>query len=685
MAVNTDNSSTLANDLFTALTAGTTVPASPDFSDAKFDITPDTNSDLYSAISGASIAEVTSGDGTLTGPGAFDVFMQAMDKHLEREFKGNRITGSQYAEVYTAIANQVMGQAVSFTLQKDQSKWAAVTAQMQARIAEIQATQSLVELEKTKIEAAQADFQLNLTAAQYALTKMQIATEEANHDSVTADVAIKEFQREFQQPSDLAITDYQVSHVLPAQVALTDYERTAVLPADVAIKAYQVSDVMPSEVAINDVQSTRILPAQASLAEYENQTLQPLEADLQTLRRDRMLPAEASISEYQNQVLQPLEAQLQEIQRDRILPLTADIEQFRLDELMPVELAQQQHILNRRQVVETKLVEEQIESERANTLDTRQDGITPISGVIGLQKRNLTSDADIKDYNLTNIMPGELGLLTEQRRNLVSDADIKDYNLANTLPKEVDILIEQKRNLTADGDIKDYNLLNIIPKEADILTEQINNLVADKAIKDYNLASTLPSELAILVEQKRNLVSDADIKDYNLANTLPRQLDLLNEQILLTEEQVETERANTLDTRQDGVTQVSGLVGLQKRNLVSDADIKDYNLLNTLPRQVDLVVEQVKLTEEQVEAERAKTLDTRTDGTPVVGSVGKQKELYDQQIDSFVKDAQHKTAKMYLDSWITRKTLDIGVPVPAEFSETNVSSVFGSVKTNNNL
>lgn len=444
---NTDNSSQLANDLFTALTAGVTIPASPDFSDPKYDITPDKTSALYSDINGATISEVTGGTHTLEGTGAFDVFMQAMDKHLEREFKGNRLTGSQYAEVYTAVANQTMGQAVSFTLQKDQSRWAAVTAQMQARIAEIQATQALIELEKAKIETAQANFQLNLTAAQYALTKMQTATEEANHDSVTADVAIKQFQRNYQQPADLAVTHY---------------ERTA---------------VMPSTVAMNELQVDRILPAQAAIAEYENRILQPLQADLQKL------------------------------QRDRIVPVAADIEEFRRDNMLPVELAQQQHILNQRQPAETKLITEQVETQRANTLDTRSDGLTPVSGV----------------------------------------------------------------------------------------------------------------------------------------------------------------------------------VGLQKRNLVSDADIKDYNLANTLPRQVELVGEQIKLTEEQTESERAKTLDTRSDGATVEGSVGKQKDLYDQQIDSFIKDAQHKTAKMFLDSWITRKTLDIGVPVPSEFSETTVSNVFNNVRTNNSL
>ncbi len=506
---NIDNSSGLANSLFTTLTSGVTIPPSPDFTDPKFVFTPDTTSELYKDIVGSTIDEVTKGDHTLTGNGTFDVFMQAMDKHLEREFKGNRLTGSQYAEAYTAIANQVLGQAVSFTLQKDQARWAAVTAQMQARITEIQATEALVNLERAKLETAQKNFELNLTAAQYALTKMSIAVEEAKHDDVTTGVAMKEYEHNFLQPADLAIKDY---------------ERSA---------------VMPSTVAMNDVQTSRILPAQAAISEFQNRILQPLEQDLQT------------------------------IQRDRILPVQADMAEFQRDNMQPVELAQQQHILNYRQPAETELLNEQTEVQRSSTLDTRRDGLTAVGGVVSIQKRNLTSDANIKDYTL--------------------------------------------------------------------------------------------------------------------GTQLPAQVSLVQQQTTLTSEQSESERANTMDTRSDGLTTVSGVVSLQKRNLTSDADIKDYTLTNQLPAQVSLVQKQVILTVEQGEAERAKTLNVRSDGGTVVGSVGKQKDLYTQQIDSFVKDAQHKAAKMYLDGYITQKTLDEGLPVPNELTQTEINSVLAGVRSNNSL
>jgi len=442
---NVDNSSGLANDLFTTLTAGITIPSAPDFSGDEYTVTPDKNSELYSDVATVNISDVTTVD--LEGDGAFDKFMCAMDLHLQREFKGNRITGSQYAEAYVALANQIMGQSVTFALQKDQAKWNAITAQMQARIAEIQATEALINLEKTKFETIQAQFSMNLTAAQFAQTKMQTATEEANHDSVTMDVASKNFALQHQMPADLAVTQY---------------ERMA---------------VMPSTVAMNEIQVDRILPAQAAIAEFQHRVLQPLEQDLQ------------------------------ELQRDRIIPTQADMEDFKRDNLQPVELAQQQHLLNFRQPAETQLINEQVETQRANTLDTRTDGLTPVTGVVGLQKRNLTSDADTKDYVLAN----------------------------------------------------------------------------------------------------------------------------------------------------------------------------------QLPQQVALIGEQITLTTEQGESERAKTLDVRSDGATVEGSVGKQKDLYDQQIDSFIKDAQHKTAKMYLDSWITQKTLDEGLNAPAQFTNNEVNEVLSAVRSNNNL
>jgi hypothetical protein len=157
------------------------------------------------------------------------------------------------------------------------------------------------------------------------------------------------------------------------------------------------------------------------------------------------------------------------------------------------------------------------------------------------------------------------------------------------------------------------------------------------------------------------------------------KITILPLQAELVKEQIEAARGQTLDTRRDGLTPISGLIGKQKEGMVLDNNIKEFTLDNTLPAQLNIL-------EEQRENERSKTLDTRSDDVTVIeGSVGKQKDLYDQQIDSFVKDAQYKIAKMYLDAWITQKTLDEGLSAPDELTNTNIDAVIEAVRNNNSL
>ena len=435
----------LAQQLFVSLTADAPTPPTIDFSDAKYDFTPDLTSDLYKDANEIQLADLTQVD--LAGEGVFDKLMAAVDLHIQREFKGNRITGDQYAKVYTEVMTGVLGSSVQFLLAKDQAHWAAITAQMQARIAEIQATKALIELEETKFMTQKALFDMQNSGAQYALTKMQIAGENQKH-----------FLMQAQTDGEV----YRVRHLLPAELAIQQYQRMQVLP---------------SSVAINQVQSARVLPA------------------------------EAAIKEFINRELQPIEKRTAAYQIDVAMPIKTDIEEFQRDSLLPVQLGQEQHKLNQLMPAQTGLAREQWESQRAQTMNTRTDGLTAITGILGKQRDSL---------------------------------------------------------------------------------------------------------------------------------------------------------------------------GL-------DVDTKTFNLAETLPTQVTLLEKQIDLLAEQKEAERSKTLNTRTDGTTIVGSVGKQKDLYTQQIDSFIKDAKFKTAKMYLDGWITQKTLDEGLTAPSELTNTEINEVLVANRTANGL
>lgn len=432
------NADALANELFVSLTQDAPIPPSVDLTSPKFNFDADLDSELYKAITSVGMEELT--EVSLEGEGVFDKMMAAVDLHIQREFKNNRITGSQYAEVYTAVVNEVLSKATQFVLSKDSAKWAAITAQMQARVAQIEATAALVNLERTKAETLKTIFDMQNSGAQFALTKMQIANADATHCQIKAQTA-----------GDLFKAQY-------------------LMPAELAIQEYQRMQVLPSTVAINHVQS------------------------------DRILPAEAAIKEFQNRELQPVERDLQKYELETTNPIKTAVEQFNLDRMLPVQLGKEQHLLNFQLPAQTKLITEQGETARAQTLDTRSDNITLVKGIMGKQKEAIVIDIATKQFQLDFALPVQLDMIKEQR-----------------------------------------------------------------------------------------------------------------------------------------------------------------------------------------EGERSKTLDTRTDGVVVKGSVGKQKELYTQQIDSFIKDSQHKVAKMYLDTWITQKTLDEDLPVPTELNNSNIGSVVSAIRNNNDL
>jgi hypothetical protein len=103
-----------------------------------------------------------------------------------------------------------------------------------------------------------------------------------------------------------------------------------------------------------------------------------------------------------------------------------------------------------------------------------------------------------------------------------------------------------------------------------------------------------------------------------------------------------------------------------------------FNIDSMLPQQLLMVTE-------QTEAQRAQTSDTRTDGGSVAGVLGKQKDLYTQQITSYQRNDEIKAAKLFTDAWITQKTIDEGLLPPPNFENASVDEILGKIKSNNDL
>jgi hypothetical protein len=112
--------------------------------------------------------------------------------------------------------------------------------------------------------------------------------------------------------------------------------------------------------------------------------------------------------------------------------------------------------------------------------------------------------------------------------------------------------------------------------------------------------------------------------------------------------------------------------------VLRDNEIKTYNLTVMLPTQKTLL-------DEQIEVQRGQTLNNRRDGVVIVGSIGKQKDLYTQQITSYQRDGEVKAAKMFVDAWITQKTIDEGLLPPSGFTNVSLDTILSKLKINNGL
>lgn len=177
-----------------------------------------------------------------------------------------------------------------------------------------------------------------------------------------------------------------------------------------------------------------------------------------------------------------------------------------------------------------------------------------------------------------------------------------------------------------------------------------------------------------------------DIAKFNLSDMLPLQKTQINKQI-------EASTAEIANTVKQGVllTNEAALHPQKLALLTKQVASQEAQTLYVgkqslaLDKEMELSDSKKLLLKEQAEAQRAQTLDTRSDGSPVAGSMGKQQQLYSQQITSYQRDAEMKAAKVFTDAWITMKSLDEGLAPPNMFTNANLDVILTKLKANNGL
>lgn len=110
----------------------------------------------------------------------------------------------------------------------------------------------------------------------------------------------------------------------------------------------------------------------------------------------------------------------------------------------------------------------------------------------------------------------------------------------------------------------------------------------------------------------------------------------------------------------------------------------EQNIINKT-KEALVLDEQRKLVKEQMESQLAQTLDVRTDSAAVSGLIKTQKDLYNQQIDSYKRDAETKVGKLLIDTWTTQKTVDEGLTAPTQVSNANLDTLISALRTRNTI
>lgn len=128
------------------------------------------------------IAPVTVDDitqGSVTGTGIFDKLMATVAAQLQAEFQADRITKSDYGQVYVSALNNTLGQAIQFLLTKDQAALQAAT--LAAQYEKIALEKDILELQLAQLEQQTLLIQSQILtdAAQRALINQKIVTEVA--------------------------------------------------------------------------------------------------------------------------------------------------------------------------------------------------------------------------------------------------------------------------------------------------------------------------------------------------------------------------------------------------------------------------------------------------------------------------------------------------------------------------
>lgn len=448
------------------------------------------------------------------GTGIFDKLMESVNSNIETQYLNNRITGSDYANVYLSSIQAVLGQSVQYALQEL--------------------------LTEAQIDGIAAD---NLLKAK----QLEIAQQE---------LAIKLYELQTRLPAEVSQTQAQTTEILDsttrANTQLTDQLLTAIkqrdqIDAEISIKDAQTSEIIDSTLRANTQLDDQLLTSakgrDATDADITMKTAQTAEVTDSTLRANTELTDK-----------------LLSTAKDRDAT-TAQISKINQD--IDVAIAQEAEILDSTTRANTQLTDTLLST--ANDRDVKTRGIVEQELTGAKQRILLETQEELEQYKVDFILPAELNSInkdvdvkersmveqetmgTAQRVSMAKEDLIKDEQVLK-VQEEIDLLqTEDLKTIYEKDNILPANLAQIqkqtevterdmAEKEATGLKQRLI-LDQDVAIKTYENVTLQVDQHNTNVAQQTLLATEEEAKQYEVDNILPEQLTKLQEEVDLLQTQ----------------------------------------------------------------------------------------------------------------------------------------------------
>lgn len=172
----------------------------------------------------------------------------------------------------------------------------------------------------------------------------------------------------------------------------------------------------------------------------------------------------------------------------------------------------------------------------------------------------------------------------------------------------------------------------------------------ENRIKGAEYSQVYLGSLTAVLESSLRFLLDKDKAFYEIA-LVEAQVRLADAQIRLVEKQIEKED-------QEAALRAAQVAKINRE--IETMDISD----NLLTAQVLLAQAQKISTDAQsalvIQKTNTEKAQTKAAGVDVDSVVGKQKSLYQSQIDGFARDAEQKAARLMTDTWNARRMTDEG-------------------------